>query len=61
MRRFRDEMDAPDATVVGTGGLVPIIAEQTPVFDVVDPELTLRGLRHIFTLNREPAQTGDTR
>jgi len=54
-------MDAPDATVVGTGGLVPIIAEQTSVFDVVDPELTLRGLRHIFNLNREPAQTGGAR
>ena len=61
VHRFRDEMDAPDATVVGTGGLVPLIAEQTPVFDVVDPELTLRGLRHIFNLNREPAQTGGAR
>ena len=61
VRRFRDEMDAPNATVVGTGGLVPLIAAQTPVFDVVDPELTLRGLCHIFALNREPAHAGGAR
>lgn len=61
VRRFREEMEAPEAAVVGTGGLVPLIAAQTGVFDVVDPELTLRGLRHIFNLNREPAQAGGGR
>ena len=58
VRRFREEMDAPNATVVGTGGLVSVIAAGTDVFDVVDPELTLRGLQHVFSLNREPASAG---
>lgn len=57
-RRFRDEMGEPQAKVVGTGGLVSLIAPQTDIFDVVDPDLTLRGLRRIFDLNREPAFAG---
>ncbi len=60
-RRFRDEMGAPEAKVVGAGGLVPIIAAQTDVFDIVDPDLTLRGLRRIFDLNRDPALAGGAR
>ena len=60
-QRFRDEMDAPDAKVVGTGGLVSLIAEQTDVFDAVDPDLTLRGLRRVFDLNRDPALAGGAR
>ena len=51
VRRFREEMGEPDATVVGTGGLVQLIADETDVFDVVDPDLTLRGLRHVYELN----------
>ena len=60
-RRFREEMGAPDAKVVGTGGLVPLIATETDVFDVVDPDLTLRGLRRVFDLNRDPALAGGSR
>lgn len=58
VRRFKEEMDAPNAVVVGTGGLVPVIAAETHVFNVIDQELTLRGLQHIFSLNRGPASTG---
>jgi type III pantothenate kinase len=64
VRRFRQEMDAPTAAVIGTGGLAPVIAKQTPVFNVVDQNLTLQGLRLIFDLNREhestPAAVGGT-
>lgn len=35
-------------TVVGTGGLVGTIAETTDLFDVLDPDLTLRGIFHIW-------------
>ena len=57
--RFKDEMEAPRATVVATGGLAQIMAEQASVIDVVNPELTLHGLRHIFGLNTEtPAPQG---
>ena len=53
VRRFKGEMGEPAAKVVGTGGLVPLVAAETDIFDVVDQDLTLRGLQHIFTLNRE--------
>ena len=42
----------PDAQVIGTGGLVSVIADQTPVFDDINPELTLIGLRLIYQMNR---------
>ena len=52
VRRFKEEMGEPNATVVGTGGLVPLIAGETSMFDVIDQQLTLRGLRYIYDLNR---------
>lgn len=55
VRRFKDEMNAPDAKVIGTGGLAPIVAKQTAVFDVVDQNLTLQGLRIIHELNHDHA------
>ncbi len=51
VRRFRDELDAPNAKVVATGGLANLIAQQTRVIDVVDVELTLRGLQLIHSMN----------
>ena len=62
VKRFKDEMEAPNATVIGTGGLAPIVAQHTKVFDVVDQELTLKGLRLIYDLNMDhedvPAAVG---
>lgn len=49
--RFRAEL-GDDMRVIGTGGLVEIIARETEVIQVVDPWLTLRGLRIIWDLNR---------
>lgn len=57
VQRFREEMGEPEAKVVGTGGLVSLVSTETDIFDFVDPELTLRGLRYIFSLNREAAAT----
>jgi type III pantothenate kinase len=37
--------------VVATGGLAPTLAAHTDVFDVVDPLLTLEGLRLIAERN----------
>ena len=49
--RFKAELG--DATrVVGTGGLAEIIARETTVIDVVDPWLTLHGLRLVYELNQ---------
>ena len=49
--RFRSELgDAMQ--VIGTGGLAPVIARYSPIFDAVDPWLTLKGLYLIYHMNR---------
>lgn len=53
VHRFRAELGA-DARVIATGELVEIIAPHTGVIQVVDPNLTLAGLRLIYGLNRAP-------
>jgi len=51
LRRIRDEI--PDLRkVVATGGLAPLLAEDSPLIDDVDPELTLKGLKIIFDRNQ---------
>jgi type III pantothenate kinase len=52
--RFRAEM-GPEMKVIATGGLAGRIAAETSVIDVVDPWLTLDGLRLIWEMNQEPA------
>lgn len=42
--RFRSELGA-DARVIATGGLADIVADNTPIIDVVDKYLGLEGLR----------------
>ena len=42
------------ATVVATGGLADVISRETGVFDHINPNLTLIGLRHIYRLNQNP-------
>jgi type III pantothenate kinase len=49
--RFKAELGA-ETQVIATGGLAELIARETPVVDVVDPWLTLHGLRIIYELNR---------
>jgi type III pantothenate kinase len=49
--RFRKEL-GPDMRVIGTGGLAPLIAGETKAIQVVDPWLTLKGLRFIWELNQ---------
>jgi len=49
--RFRQELSV-DMKVIGTGGLVRIIAEETDVIEVVNPWLTLEGLRLVWEMNR---------
>ena len=49
--RFKREM-GENAQVVATGGLAGVIAKETKVFDVINPDLTLMGLRIIYENNR---------
>jgi type III pantothenate kinase len=48
--RFRTEL-GPDMKVIGTGGLVDLIAQETDVIEIKAPWLTLEGLRIIWELN----------
>lgn len=43
--RIEDELGIGDATVVGTGGLARTVSQATDLFDAIDPDLTLRGIR----------------
>jgi type III pantothenate kinase len=49
--RFKAEL-GPQTRIIATGGLAEIIARETDVIDVVDPWLTLHGLRIVYELNR---------
>lgn len=49
--RFVHEL-GENTTVVATGGLAPVIAAETTIFDVIAPWLTLEGLKMVYELNR---------
>ncbi|MEK9658339.1 MAG: type III pantothenate kinase [Chloroflexota bacterium] len=53
--RFRAELGCPDAQVIATGGLATLMSGLVEAIGVVDQDLTLKGLRHIFTLNAAAA------
>ena len=48
--RFKAEL-GPQTRIIATGGLAEIVARETEVIDVVDPWLTLHGLRIVYELN----------
>ncbi len=50
--RFKAAL-GPDTGIVATGGLAEVVASETEVIDIVDPWLTLHGLRIIYELNGE--------
>ncbi len=52
VRRMKQEL-GQTAKVVATGGFAPLIAKETATLDIVDPFLTLEGLRLIYLRNRE--------
>jgi type III pantothenate kinase len=58
--RFKAEI-GQDARVIGTGGLVNVIAQEAAVFDQINQDLTLVGLRLIHQLNREHQPAGEGR
>lgn len=47
IERTRAELEV-DAVVVVTGGLAPLFAGRSPLFDHLDPDLTLDGLKIIY-------------
>jgi type III pantothenate kinase len=50
--RIRDELEAPDAPAIATGGLAELIVPHSRTITAVDQELTLQGLRLVWTRNR---------
>lgn len=49
--RIRQEL-GENAQVIATGGLAAVLAKETPVIEIVNPDLTLVGLRIIYELNK---------
>ncbi len=57
VRRIRAELGG-QARVVATGGLAELIAAETNVIEVVEPNLALMGLRMIYEMNRGQGDKG---
>ena len=57
VHRLQAELSLPQATVVGTGGLIKLIIPHTSVIQHVEPWLTLTGLRLIAERAARPATT----
>jgi len=52
VKKFREELHAPDALVVATGGMSLLVAEEDGIIDKLDGFLTLKGLRLLYERNR---------
>ncbi|WP_082235807.1 type III pantothenate kinase [Halobacillus massiliensis] len=52
VRRMKEKADLKP-TVIATGGLAPLIADDSSTIDIVDPYLTLKGLNKIFQKNKD--------
>ena len=52
VERFKREL-GENSNVIATGGLADVVAKESRVFDAVDPNLTLTGLRIVYELNSD--------
>lgn len=52
IKKLKAEIGDKDIKVIATGGLGSIIYKETDLIDYYDPELTLKGLKAIYRLNR---------
>ncbi|SHO54070.1 type III pantothenate kinase [Anaerocolumna xylanovorans] len=52
IRKIMEESKIPNIKVIATGGLGKIIADSTEDIHVYDPQLTLKGLRIIYSKNK---------
>ena len=51
IQKMKQELNAPAAKVIATGGLALLVAGETDMIDVLDGTLTLKGLRLIYEKN----------
>jgi len=56
--RIRNEFGVP-IKVIATGGLAPLFAEGTTIFESIDPDLTLEGMRLLALRNPAPSLPKD--
>jgi type III pantothenate kinase len=52
IEKIRKELD-PSAKVIATGGVADWIADKCPQIDIIDPFLTLEGMRIIYERNKD--------
>jgi type III pantothenate kinase len=55
VERIRADLGAPEATVIATGGLAPVVIPHCRTVDHHEPWLTLEGLRLVFDKNQNGA------
>jgi type III pantothenate kinase len=51
VERIREDLGAPQATVIATGGLAPVVLPHCRTVDRYEPWLTLEGLRLVYEKN----------
>lgn len=53
INEFKKELNIPDAKVIATGGLAKVIDPDGEIFDILNPVLTLEGLRILYNKNKK--------
>ncbi len=53
VNKIRKELNEPNMKVVATGGLSAILLDGTDIFDYVDSQLTLDGIKILLEMNKE--------
>ena len=53
IRRFKVEL-GKESKVIATGGLAQVVEKEVSLFDIIDPDLTLKGLQIVHELNKDP-------
>lgn len=52
IEQLKKQLDLPNMKVIATGGLAKVIDPRNEIFDVLDPVLTLKGLRILYEKNK---------
>ena len=50
---MKREIGCPDARVIATGGMAHMVKQNSDVIDIINPDLTLMGLRLIYEKNHQ--------
>ena len=53
IEKLKKDLDMADAKVIATGGLAKVIDPDNEIFDILDPVLTLEGLRILYNKNKK--------